>query len=302
MSNTINHNKSQTKWDRFREKVYIIIYGINTPAGKAFDVALMVLILLSVIVVMLETVKGVDARFHNYLIILEWVFTILFSIEYILRVISSPKPWKYIFSFYGLIDILSLLPMYFSIFISGSKVLSSLRILRLLRMFRVFKLMEFMQESTKLKVALLQSRAKILVFLYTVMIIAVLIGTLMYFIEGPENGFTSIPISVFYTIVTLTTVGFGDLVPSTSLGQFLSMILMILGYGIIAVPTGIVSVEMAKQVRGQDDSPREVAEDSTVSSEVKEDYSIDLVCDHCNYADHKQDAAYCYHCGHRLST
>ena len=288
-----NRKWPKSRVDLFRQKVYIIIYGVNTPAGKAFDIGLLVAILLSVFTIMLETVEGVDYIYHRELVILEWIFTTVFTLEYALRIFVSKKPLKYIFSFYGLIDLLSILPMFLSVFIKGSHILSSFRILRLLRLFRVFGLMEFMRESSKLKVAILASRAKIMVFLYTVLIIAVLIGTLMYYIEGPENGFTNIPKSVFYTIVTLTTVGYGDMVPTTPLGQFLSMLLMIIGYGIIAVPTGIVGVEIAKEV----------------GKSMQENYKADpehrklngIVCAHCNKEGHWDDAEYCYNCGHTLN-
>lgn len=288
---SIGNEGQKSKLDLFRQRIYIIIYGVNTPAGKAFDIGLLVVILFSVFTIMLETVDGIDSRFHRELIILEWFFTIVFTFEYALRIFVSKKPLKYIFSFYGLIDLLSIFPVYLSFFISGSHVLSSFRILRLLRLFRVFGLMDFMHESSKLKVALLASRTKIMVFLYTVLIISILIGTLMYYIEGPENGFTSIPRSVFYTIVTLTTVGYGDMVPVTALGQFLSMILMVTGYGIIAVPTGIVSVEIAKEI-------------SKANGEIKDEKWIKklngIVCSHCNCEDHRSDAEFCYHCGHSL--
>ncbi|GAL85507.1 ion transporter [Sporocytophaga myxococcoides] len=282
----------KSKLDRFKQEVYIIIYGVNTPAGKAFDIGLLIAILLSVFTIMAETIEDIDRNFHKELMVLEWIFTVIFTVEYAFRIFVSKKPLKYIFSFYGIIDLLSILPMFLAVFISGSHILSSLRILRLLRLFRVFGLMEFMEESSKLKVALLASRAKIMVFLYTVLIIAILIGTLMYYIEGPENGFTSIPRSVFYTIVTLTTVGYGDMVPTTALGQFLSMILMVIGYGIIAVPTGIVGVEIAK------------AGDNSIGSKKtknKEDNRLnDIVCAHCNKEGHRNDAEYCYSCGHHL--
>ncbi|RZK72835.1 MAG: ion transporter, partial [Pedobacter sp.] len=261
----------KSRLDLFRQKLYIIIYGVNTPAGKAFDVGLLIVILLSVFTIMLETVEGVNSSFHNELMVLEWLFTITFTLEYIIRIFISKKPFRYIFSFYGIIDLLSILPMFLSLFISGSHILSSFRILRLLRLFRVFRLMEFMEESSKLKVALLASRAKIMVFLYAVTIIAILIGTLMYYVEGPENGFTSIPKSVFYTIVTLTTVGYGDMVPTTALGQFLSMVLMVTGYGIIAVPTGIVGVEIAKEVG------KSISQNKTGHSSLN-----GIVCAHCN--------------------
>ncbi|HRO44032.1 MAG TPA: ion transporter [Flavipsychrobacter sp.] len=289
-----NYNlQGKSKMDVFRQKVYIVIYGVNTPAGKAFDVWLLILILLSVFTIMLESVEGIDQLYHKELIVLEWIFTIIFTLEYALRVLVSRRPLKYIFSFYGIIDLLSIFPMFLSIFIKGSHILTSLRILRLLRLFRVFRLMEFMEESSKLKVALLASRAKIMVFLYTVLIIAVLIGTMMFYIEGPENGFTSIPKSVFYTIVTLTTVGFGDMVPATPLGQFLSMILMVTGYGIIAVPTGIVGVEIAKQSGRTNDNNKQERTN-------KHNRLNGIVCAHCNHEGHRNDAEYCYYCGHSL--
>lgn len=292
MGNTINETKS--KLDVLRQHLYIIIYGVNTPAGKAFDIGLLVAILFSVFTIMAETVEGIDQKFHKELIVLEWIFTIVFTLEYAVRIFVSKKPWRYIFSFYGIIDLISILPMFVSIFIAGSHILSSFRILRLLRLFRVFRLMEFIEESARLKVALLASRAKIMVFLYTVLIIAILIGTLMYYIEGPENGFTSIPKSVFYTIVTLTTVGYGDMVPTTVLGQFFSMLLMVTGYGIIAVPTGIVGVEIAK----------EVGKKLSSENQPKKHHNKlnGIVCAHCNKEGHRDDADYCYSCGHFLKS
>lgn len=281
----------KTKLDVFRQKVYIIIYGVNTPAGKAFDVGLLIAILLSVFTIMAETVEGINQSFHRELIILEWIFTIIFTLEYLLRIFVSNRPLKYIFSFYGIIDIISILPMFFSIYYAGSHILSSFRILRLLRLFRVLRLVEFIEESSKLKVALLASRAKILVFLYTVLVISVLIGTLMYYIEGPKNGFTSIPRSVFYTIVTLTTVGYGDMVPTTAIGQFLSMLVMVTGYGIIAVPTGIVSVEIAKEV-GK----------SVNKKDEKQDKQNGVKCAYCKKEEHQKEAKFCYSCGHSLNS
>ena len=290
MPNTTDQTKS--KLDLIRQQLYIIIYGVNTPAGKAFDIGLLIAILLSVFTIMAETVEGIDQSFHQELIVLEWIFTVVFTIEYITRIFVSKKPLRYIFSFYGIIDLLSILPMFFSLFLVGSHILSSFRILRLLRLFRVFRLIEFMEESSRLKFALLASRAKIMVFLYTVMIISILIGTLMYYIEGPENGFTSIPKSVFYTIVTLTTVGYGDMVPTTALGQFFSMVLMVTGYGIIAVPTGIVGVEIAK----------EVGKKLNKENDTQHTSLNGIVCAHCNSEGHRNNADYCYSCGHYLKS
>lgn len=287
-------DQQKRKLNLIRQKLYIIIYGVNTPAGKAFDIGLLVAILLSVFTIMAETIEGIDQRFHRELIVLEWIFTVLFTIEYLTRIFVSKKPLRYIFSFYGIIDLLSILPMFFSLFLAGSHILSSFRILRLLRLFRVLRLIEFMEESSRLKVALLASRAKIMVFLYTVMIISILIGTLMYYIEGPENGFTSIPKSVFYTIVTLTTVGYGDMVPTTALGQFFSMVLMVIGYGIIAVPTGIVGVEIAREAGKKLSKENE--------NNIKHTNLNGIVCAHCNKEGHRNDADYCYSCGHYLNS
>tara|TARA_R110000850_G_scaffold277086_1_gene422452 strand:+ start:198489 stop:199343 length:855 start_codon:yes stop_codon:yes gene_type:complete len=275
----------KTKLDKIRQQIYIVIYGTNTKAGKLFDVLLLIFILLSVTVVMLESVKEIDTRFHQVLLIAEWIFTTLFTIEYILRIFSTKKPWKYIFSFYGIIDLLAILPMYLSFFITGSNLLTSVRALRLLRLFRVLKLAHFVGEATNLKAALKASRAKIIVFLFTVLIIAMVVGTLMYLIEGPEAGYTSIPRGIYWTVVTLTTVGFGDIYPQSGLGQFLAMFVMIIGYGIIAVPTGIVSAEFVKQKSGN-------KEDKQKSPKV--------FCPVCNTSDHKPDAEYCYNCGEKL--
>lgn len=301
---TKDYPKEKSKLDILRQKIYIIIYGVNTPAGKIFDIGLLFFILLSVLVIMLETIEGVDVKYHKQLIILEWIFTILFSIEYALRIFCSKKPWNYIFSFYGIIDLLSILPMFLSFLFAGSNVLMSFRILRMLRLFRVFRLGEFIEESTRLKAALIASRTKIMVFLYTVLIIAVLVGTLMYYIEGEQNGFINIPKSVFYTIVTLTTVGYGDMVPVTPLGQFLSTVLMIIGYGIIAVPTGIVGVEIAKQVGKSigDTIHEHQLEDHQKSPELHLELANNPVCPYCKSDKHWKEAKFCYHCGHSLST
>lgn len=231
----------------WKDKLHEIIYEADTPAGKAFDVALIVLILFSVILVMLESVSSIDLKYHDQLLFLEWVVTVLFSIEYILRIICIERPKKYILSFYGVIDFLSTIPLYLSYIFSGSQVFLALRALRLLRVFRILKLVQFIGESSILLNALKKSRAKIAVFIYAVIILSIILGTLMYLIEGNESGFTSIPRSIYWTIVTLTTVGYGDIAPQTPLGQFIATIIMILGYGIIAVPTGIVTVAFSKE-------------------------------------------------------
>lgn len=273
----------KTKIDTLRQKIYIIIYGTNTKAGKLFDVLLLFFILLSVAVLMLESVPGIDVKYHKELILLEWVFSSLFTIEYLLRIFSTDKPLKYIFSFYGIIDLLAILPMYLSFFITGSNLLSGIRILRLLRLFRVLKLMQFIDEGTRLKNALKASSNKIIVFLYFVVIISVMVGTIMYIIEGPQHGFESIPRSIYWTIVTLTTVGYGDIVPHTVLGQILSMVVMVIGYGIIAVPTGIVSAEYVHQSKKKKKKKKNLE-----------------VCPTCNIGNHPLEAKYCYNCGEKL--
>ncbi|GGD91543.1 ion transporter [Planktosalinus lacus] len=275
----------KSKIDKIRQRIYIVIYGTNTKAGKIFDIFLLIFILLSVLAVMLESVQYIDEQYHAFLIAAEWFFTILFSIEYILRIFSTKKPWKYIFSFYGIIDFLAILPMYLSFFFTGSNLLGSIRALRLLRLFRVLKLANFIGEATNLKAALKASRAKIIVFLFTVLIIAMVVGTLMYLIEGPESGYTSIPRGIYWTVVTLTTVGFGDIYPQTALGQFLAMFVMITGYGIIAVPTGIVSAEFAKQKGNKTKSNPE---------------KTNIACPVCNTEIHNENASYCYECGSKL--
>ncbi|TDU40543.1 voltage-gated potassium channel [Gelidibacter sediminis] len=273
-------------------KLHEIIYEADTPTGKLFDVVLLITIIASIIFVMLESVKEFDAEYHNYLNIAEWVVTIIFSIEYILRIISVKKPWKYIFSFYGIIDFLSTIPKYLSLIFMGTQVLIALRALRLLRVFRILKLARYVGASNLLANSLKASRAKILVFLFTVLIISVIFGTVMYFVEGDQSGFTSIPVSVYWSIVTLTTVGFGDIAPVTPLGQFIASMIMILGYGIIAVPTGIVSAEYAAQHRGQ--LPQVPPQLPKVDMNTES-------CPNCSAERHKDNAKFCYNCGHILN-
>lgn len=273
--------KPKTKLQILRQKLHIIIYGTGTVAGRLFDLMLLALILLSVLLVMLETVKGFDSKFHSELIFLEWVITIFFTIEYILRIITINKPRKYIFSFYGIIDLLSILPMYLSLYFVGSKVFSVVRALRLLRLFKILNHPKFTKPSHNLVTALNASRSKITIFLYFVIISTIIIGSVMYIVEGEENGFTSIPTSIYWTIVTLTTVGYGDISPVTPLGQFIASLVMILGYGIIAVPTGIVTSEFAKTYSSNTDSNPKV-------------------CNNCNAGNHLEKAKFCHHCGESL--
>ncbi|TMM31073.1 ion transporter [Polaribacter aestuariivivens] len=268
-----------TKKTNWKVKIHEIIYEADTKEGKLFDVILLIAILASIILVMLESVKSFDDKYHNFLNISEWVITILFTIEYILRIISIKKPFKYIFSFYGVIDFLSTIPKYLSIFFVGSHHFAAFRALRLLRVFRILKLGRYIGASNKLKLALKASKAKIAVFIFFIVIICIILGTIMYMIEGEENGYTSIPTSVYWAIVTLTTVGFGDIAPQTPLGQLIASVIMILGYGIIAIPTGIVSSEMTK---------------TTLDINTQ-------TCPTCAAEKHKDKAQFCYNCGSKLN-
>lgn len=229
-----------------RQDLYKIVFEHDTKAGKQFDVALLWLILFSVIVVMLESVPEIGLQFSEEFFIVEWILTIIFTLEYILRLWISPKPLRYTFSFWGIIDLLSILPTYLSLFIVGYHYLLIVRVFRLLRVFRILKLARFNAEAQTLMNALKSSSYKISIFLMAVISIVTLLGTLMYVIEDGEEGFTSIPQSIYWAIVTVTTVGYGDMVPHSVIGKFISSIAMIIGYAIIAVPTGIITVAMAK--------------------------------------------------------
>ncbi|WP_298883833.1 ion transporter [uncultured Polaribacter sp.] len=272
------NNQKNNSW---KHRLHEIIYEADTKAGKLFDVVLLIAILASILLVMLESVESFDKKYHDFLNISEWVITILFSIEYFIRIISIKKPLKYIFSFYGVIDFLSTIPKYLSLFFIGSHHLAALRALRLLRVFRILKLARYIGESNNLMKALKASKAKIAVFLFFVLILCIILGTVMYMIEGEENGFTSIPRSVYWAIVTLTTVGYGDIAPNTPLGQLIASIIMILGYGIIAIPTGIVTSEMTKTNLNSVDT-------NTQS------------CKSCSAENHKDDSQFCYNCGNKL--
>ncbi len=274
----------------WRTKLHEVIYEADTPAGKTFDVILLLLIFLSIILVMLESVVEINNVYHDYFLWGEWIITIFFSIEYILRIISIKRPASYMFSFYGVIDLLSTIPLYLSFFFVGTNALLAIRALRLLRVFRILKITRYIGEGNKLAKALRDSRPKILVFLFAVLILSVIAGTLMYLVEGPEHGFKSIPISVYWCIVTLTTVGFGDIAPVTATGQFIAAVIMIMGYGIIAVPTGIVSAEMA---RGG--NPKDPAHPNFVHTNTQ-------VCNNCGAKRHQDNAKYCHNCGNELLT
>ncbi|SDB43343.1 voltage-gated potassium channel [Flavobacteriaceae bacterium MAR_2010_188] len=277
----------------WKYKLHQIIYEADTPAGKLFDVVLLVTIIASIILVMLESVNEIDREYHELINISEWTITILFSIEYVLRIITVNKPIKYITSFYGVIDLLSTIPKYLSFFFTGTHAFAALRALRLLRVFRVLKLARYMGASNHLVSAIKASRAKISVFLFAVIIVAIIMGTVMYMVEGEENGFSNIPKSVYWCIVTLTTVGFGDIAPQTPLGQFLATIIMILGYGIIAVPTGIVSAEYTNMSKDKDASGKARPTEPQVQLNSQS-------CSNCLADNHKDGAEFCYRCGYRL--
>ncbi|MCZ6730783.1 MAG: ion transporter [SAR324 cluster bacterium] len=263
----------------WRLRLHVIIFEADTPAGKAFDMALLVAILSSIIVVMLDSVEDIASRYGALLGALEWMFTILFTIEYVLRLVSVSRPLRYVFSFYGVIDLMAILPTYLSLIMSGAESLLVLRSLRLLRIFRVLKLAHYLSEANVLASALRSSGPKVLVFLGTVLSLVLIMGTMMYLVEGEENGFTSIPRSMYWAIVTMTTVGYGDIAPQTVLGQVLASVVMILGYSIIAVPTGIVSAELGKVSREK------------VSTRA---------CLECSLEGHDADARHCKYCGAAL--
>lgn len=273
--------------NNLKSKLHTIIYEADTPMGKLFDVVLLILILVSVILVMLESVASIDTHYHDFLYFGEWVITIFFTIEYILRIITVKKASNYIFSFYGIIDFLSTIPLYLSFILAGSNALLAVRALRLLRVFRILKITRYMGEANKLNKALRDSKPKILVFLFAVLILSIIAGTIMYLVEGEQSGFVSIPVSVYWCIVTLTTVGFGDIAPVTPLGQFIAAIIMIMGYGIIAVPTGIVSAEYASKKTTTLDDP-EYIHVNTQS------------CQNCNENNHHDNAEFCHKCGSTL--
>ena len=277
--------KTKKHW---KDRLHEIIYEADTPEGKLFDVVLFIAIIASILFVMLESVKSIDAKYHNFLNISEWIITILFSIEYIARIITVKKPFRYIFSFYGIVDFLSTIPKYISLIFGGVHALAALRALRLLRIFRILKLARYLGASNNLLRALKASRAKISVFLFAVLIIAIILGTIMYLVEGEENGFTNIPKSVYWCIVTLTTVGFGDIAPQTPLGQFIASLVMILGYGIIAVPTGIVSAEYTSQSKQKQPEANPKIHLNTQA------------CTSCSAEGHQDRAEFCHKCGHKL--
>ncbi len=268
----------------FREKLFIIIFESDTPAGKLFDLALIVTIALSVLVVMLDSVKAIREVYSEWLRIAEWFFTLLFTVEYALRLYCVDRPGRYARSFFGLIDLLAILPTYFSFIMPETIYMMVIRVLRILRVFRILKLGAYLGEADILMKSLAASRKKIEVFLFAVLMLVIIFGSLMYLVEGEENGFTSIPRSVYWAIVTLTTVGYGDIAPKTAIGQAIAALIMICGYGIIAVPTGIVSAEMFRA--GREEKPMR--------------NSIRAGCTACGLEFHEEDARFCRRCGAKL--
>ena len=261
---------------KLQNTLHDVIFGTESPAGKAFDLCLIIAICISVLAVILDSVNVLNVRFDRFLLTLEWSFTILFTLEYIARLYCSPHPVLYARSFYGIVDALSIIPSYLTIIFSGAQYFLIIRLLRVLRLFRILKLLRYSGDANILTRSMWQSRRKILIFLFTVMIFAVLFGAFMFLVEGPENGFSSIPESIYWAVVTITTVGYGDITPHTPLGKLLASFVMVLGYSIIAVPTGILTAELANEIR-LDRSNRD--------------------CDHCGRSGHDNDALHCKFCG-----
>ena len=279
----------EMRFNPLREKIHSIIFKADTAPGKAFDIALFLFIIGSVIAVMLESVKGIGDKYHDFFYALEWIFTIFFTIEYGLRIYCVYKPWKYILSFYGIIDLLAILPTYISLFVAGTQYLLVIRALRLLRVFRIFKLAKFLREGRLIMNALRESRPKITVFLVFVLLMVIILGSIMYLVEGGEDStFTSIPRAIYWAIVTLTTVGYGDIAPTTAFGQLLAAIVMIMGYAVIAVPTGIVSADL---INGYQKQQQQKGVEEEVSN---------IACRFCSEEGHDVDAVYCKYCGESL--
>ena len=267
---------AKPNWKRSLQEV---IFEADTPAGKWFDIILIIVILLSVATVMLDSIESIHIRYERLFDVLEWLFTILFTIEYILRLMCIGRPAKYATSFFGVVDFLGTIPTYVGLLIPGSHYLVAIRLLRILRIFRILKLVPYIGEARYLMQALKASKRKIEVFLFTVLILVTILGAMMYVVEGGKHGFDNIPKSIYWAIVTLTTVGYGDISPQTGLGQALAAVIMILGYSIIAVPTGFITVEFAK------------ASNQPVSTQA---------CPSCSAEGHDIDAKYCKYCGNLL--
>lgn len=277
--NSGRHEARTDNWGT-KERIRKIIFEADTPAGRLFDEFLLVSIILSVVAVMLDSVQEINARYGAFLHGVEWFFTVVFSIEYVLRLATVGRPLLYARSFFGVIDLISVVPTYLSLVVPGGQYLMVIRVLRVLRVFRIFKVVKYVGEANQLMAALKASRRKITVFLFTVFLLVIILGSFMYLIEGPENGFTSIPRSIYWAIVTLTTVGYGDISPKTPPGMALAALVMIMGYGIIAVPTGIVTVEISQQMSARKFSAK--------------------ACHECSREGHDSDAQFCKFCGASL--
>jgi len=261
-----------------REKWEEIIFGSDTKPGKRFDEILLWLISLSILIIMLDSVEGIRQKHGSLLYIAEWAFTIIFTFEYFIRIYVSKKPLSYIFSFFGLVDLLSILPTYLALILTGAQYMAIIRVLRILRMFRILKMMRHVSEANIILRALIASRHKITVFFSAVAAGMIVMGTIMYLVEGNDSGFTSIPKSIYWAVVTFTTVGYGDISPQTTLGQFLSAFAMLCGYAMLAVPTGIVGVEIYNDIK----------------------HLGNVTCKACGTQDHSPDSSYCKHCGAEL--
>lgn len=271
------NNASESETIRLRLRR--IVFGTDTRAGQLFDEILIVVIITSVVAVMLDSIQGIHDAYGNWLSAIEWGFTAIFTLEYLVRLWISARPVRYGASFYGVVDLMSVLPTYLSLLIPGSHYLLTIRFLRVLRIFRVLRLMSFISEANFLTQALSRARNKVLVFLFTVLVVMITFGSLMYVVEGPENGFTSIPVSIYWAIVTITTVGYGDISPNTAFGRAIASLAMITGYAIIAVPTGIVTAEMTLAMNRHRNR---------------------FECAGCRFNDHETDALHCKRCGERL--
>jgi voltage-gated potassium channel len=272
--------KSVKKQDPRLKKVHDIIFESDTRYGKLFDEILLVFIILSILVVMLESISFYRERFGQVFSNLEWTFTFIFTIEYIMRIISSPRPREYIFSFLGIVDFLAIIPTYIAIILPEAQPLVVIRSIRLLRIYRILKLYRFVRAGNLLLLALRNSARKIFIFMMFIMILVIMLGSLMYVIEDAQNGFFSIPLSIYWAVITITTVGYGDIVPVTDLGKFIATFIMLLGYSIIAIPTGIVSVEISRTVGDRGQRKRE--------------------CRYCHEPYHEPEANFCRICGAKI--
>ena len=277
----MQEDKQVNQDDTIKLKLRRVIFGTDTRLGRYFDISLIVCIILSVTLVFLDTIAAVHSKYGDIIGIFEWCFTIIFTIEYLLRLYCSAQPIQYVRSFYGVVDLLSILPSYLALFFPGANFTLVIRILRLFRIFRVLKLLRYLSEGNVLLRAMLQSGRKVFIFFFSVSLIVVVLSSIMFVVEGPGNGFTSIPKSIYWTIVTITTVGYGDITPETSLGQAIAAFTMLLGYSIIAIPTGILTAEISQEMVRSKDLRR---------------------CSNCLKTGHEKDAIYCDHCGTELET